>query len=88
LTKIGVPETEASVMDQLGTAMVSLAGLEQVFINNGCKTQALKVDPAYFKKHPVTAILHYTEGHFVVFIYKKRTICLCFLTLLMDKYIS
>jgi ABC-type bacteriocin/lantibiotic exporter with double-glycine peptidase domain len=73
LTKIGIPETEASVIDQFGIGtMVSLADLEQIFINNGFKTQALKVVPSYFEKHPVTAILHYTEGHFVVFIQEEN----------------
>jgi hypothetical protein len=69
LTKIGIPTTEQSIIEQFSSAsMLSLADLEKIFINHGFKTQLIKVSPEYFKKHPVTAILHLTEKHYIVFL--------------------
>jgi ABC-type bacteriocin/lantibiotic exporter with double-glycine peptidase domain len=73
LTNIGIPETESSLIRQIGTdSMLSLADLEKVFIDNGFKTQALKVEPSYFRKHTETAILHFSEKHFVVFLWEEN----------------
>jgi hypothetical protein len=73
LTKIGVPETESSLVERLGTvAMLSLADLEKVFVEKGFKTQLLKVTPAYFRKRPTTAILHFSGKHFVVFLQEEN----------------
>jgi ABC-type bacteriocin/lantibiotic exporter with double-glycine peptidase domain len=69
LSGTGFPETEASIIEETGTAsMLSLAGMERVFTGRGLKTQSLKVSPEYFKKHPVPAILHFSNQHFVVFL--------------------
>jgi ABC-type bacteriocin/lantibiotic exporter with double-glycine peptidase domain len=73
LTTIGIPESEASLIEQLGTAgMVSLADIEQVFRGKGFNTQSVKVAPEYFRNRPVPGILHFTEAHFVVFIREEQ----------------
>lgn len=69
LTKAGIPATESALIQHLGTdSMISLADIEQVFLDNGFKTQTLNVAPQYFKRRPATALLHFKEGHFAVFI--------------------
>jgi ABC-type bacteriocin/lantibiotic exporter with double-glycine peptidase domain len=69
LTNIGIAETEASIINETGTAsMLSLADMDRVFTGRGLKTQVLNVDPEYFKKQPVPAILHFSSRHFVVFL--------------------
>jgi ABC-type bacteriocin/lantibiotic exporter with double-glycine peptidase domain len=56
-------------MEETGTTlMLSLGEMDKVFKKRGLKTQALRVDPEYFKKHPATAILHFSSRHFVVFL--------------------
>jgi ABC-type bacteriocin/lantibiotic exporter with double-glycine peptidase domain len=69
LSKLGIQATETSIIKQLdSSSMLSLADLENVFSSYGFKTQLLKVQPTYFKRQPVTAILHFTQEHFVVFL--------------------
>jgi ABC-type bacteriocin/lantibiotic exporter with double-glycine peptidase domain len=69
LTNTGFPSTEASIIRETGTmTMLSLADMDHAFTSRGLKTQALKIDPGYFKKHPATAILHFSNRHFVVFL--------------------
>jgi predicted double-glycine peptidase len=73
LTNIGFRETEASIIAETGTdSMLSLAEMESVFVSRGFKTQLLKVSHKYFKKHPVTAILHFSSRHFVVFLHEEN----------------
>jgi hypothetical protein len=73
LTSIGFPETEASIIDETGTgSMLSLADMDRAFTGRGLKTQLLKVEPGYFRKHPETAILHFSENHFVVFLREEN----------------
>ena len=73
LTGIGFPTTEASIIEETGTAsMLSLADMEQVFISRGLRTQALGVERGYFKKRPVAAILHFSSQHFVVFLKEEN----------------
>jgi ABC-type bacteriocin/lantibiotic exporter with double-glycine peptidase domain len=68
LSGVGFPETEASIIEETGTAsMLSLADMDRVVASRGLKTQLLKVDPGYFKKRPVPAVLHFSSQHFVVF---------------------
>jgi hypothetical protein len=73
LSGVGVPKTEASIIEETGTAsMLSLADMEGVFTGLGFRTQALSVEPGYFKRHPKAAILHCTSQHFVVFLQEER----------------
>jgi ABC-type bacteriocin/lantibiotic exporter with double-glycine peptidase domain len=73
LSGIGFPATEASIIDETGTvSMLSLADMEQVFAGRGLKTQAVQVDPGYFKQHPASGILHFTNRHFVVFLREEN----------------
>ena len=52
--------------------MLSLADMGRVFAGRGLKTQALKVSPGYFEKHPAPAILHFSNNHFVVFLREEN----------------
>jgi ABC-type bacteriocin/lantibiotic exporter with double-glycine peptidase domain len=73
LSGVGFPVTEASIIAETGTAsMLSLADMDRVFTSRGFKTQLLKVDPGYFKKHPAAAILHFSSRHFVVFMKEEN----------------
>jgi ABC-type bacteriocin/lantibiotic exporter with double-glycine peptidase domain len=73
LTHIGFPATEGSLIRETGTdSMLSLADMEMVFTKRGLKTQLLQVDPQYFGKHPVAAILHFSSRHFVVFLREEN----------------
>jgi ABC-type bacteriocin/lantibiotic exporter with double-glycine peptidase domain len=73
LSGVGCPETEASIIEETGiSSMLSLADMNQVFTSRGFKTQLLKVDPEYFKERPVTAILHWSSQHFVVFLQEEN----------------
>jgi ABC-type bacteriocin/lantibiotic exporter with double-glycine peptidase domain len=73
LSGIGFQASEASIIDEMGTAaMLSLADMERVFAGRGLKTQLLQVDPGYFKQHPLPAILHFSSRHFVVFLREEN----------------
>jgi ABC-type bacteriocin/lantibiotic exporter with double-glycine peptidase domain len=73
LTNIGFQANETSLIRETGTSsMLSLADMDQAFTSRGLKTQALKIDPGYFKKHPATAILHFSNQHFVVFLQEEN----------------
>jgi ABC-type bacteriocin/lantibiotic exporter with double-glycine peptidase domain len=73
LSGVGFPETEASIIEETGTAsMLSLTDMDRAFTRRGLKTQLLNVDPGYFKKHPVPAILHFSSRHFVVFLQEEK----------------
>ncbi|MDR2211810.1 MAG: hypothetical protein LBO65_10175 [Spirochaetaceae bacterium] len=73
LSGAGFPETEASLIDETGTvSMLSLADMERVFTSRGLQTQMLKIDPAYFRKNPTPAILHFSSQHFVVFLNEEN----------------
>jgi ABC-type bacteriocin/lantibiotic exporter with double-glycine peptidase domain len=79
LTAVGLPTTENSIIRRTGTAsMLSLADLDDILVTRGLKTQLLKVSPAYLKKNPQSAILHFTESHFVVFLRGARGEALLF----------
>jgi ABC-type bacteriocin/lantibiotic exporter with double-glycine peptidase domain len=57
------------MIEQSGSSsMLSLADLERIALFYNFKTQLIKVEPSYFWSRPVSAILHLTEQHFVVFI--------------------
>jgi ABC-type bacteriocin/lantibiotic exporter with double-glycine peptidase domain len=73
LNSMGLKETETSIIDEIGTdSMLSLADMDRVFTSRGFKTQLLKVNPAYFRKHPTVAILHFSSRHFVVFLQENN----------------
>lgn len=73
LSGIGIPKTEASIVEETGmSSMLSLADMERVFTGLGLRTQALDLDPGYFKRRPVPAILHFSSQHFVVFLQEEN----------------
>jgi ABC-type bacteriocin/lantibiotic exporter with double-glycine peptidase domain len=73
LSGVGFPATEESIIRETGTSsMLSLADMNQVFTSRGLKTQILKIEPEYFKKHPAAAILHFSSRHFVVFMSSEQ----------------
>ena len=77
LTKVGINETEETIINYLDTdGMLSLADLEKVFIAYGFNTQVLKIKPSFFRKNPKASILHLKTNHFIVFLneHKKETI--------------
>ncbi|MDR1108618.1 MAG: hypothetical protein LBL19_06250 [Spirochaetaceae bacterium] len=79
LTATGIPTTENSIIRRTGTvSMLTLADLDDILVSRGLKTQLLKVSPAYFKKNPQSAILHFTESHFVVFLREEQGEALLF----------
>jgi ABC-type bacteriocin/lantibiotic exporter with double-glycine peptidase domain len=73
LSGVGISETEASIIEETGTAsMLSLADMDRAFTRRGFKTQLLKIDPEYFRERPVIAILHFSSQHFVVFLQEEN----------------
>lgn len=79
LTAVGIPTTEHTIIMRAKTAtMLSLADMDDILVTNGLKTQILKVSPAYFRKNQKSAILHFTENHFVVFLREEHGEALLF----------
>jgi ABC-type bacteriocin/lantibiotic exporter with double-glycine peptidase domain len=73
LSGIGFPETETSIIDEIGTqSMLSMADMDKVFTGRGLKTQLLSLKPSYFRKRPAAAILHFSSRHFVVFLSEEK----------------
>jgi ABC-type bacteriocin/lantibiotic exporter with double-glycine peptidase domain len=73
LSCLEFPATEASIIEETGTAsMLSLIDMERVFARRGLRTQALYVEPGYFKKQPVATILHFSSQHFIVFLKEEN----------------
>jgi ABC-type bacteriocin/lantibiotic exporter with double-glycine peptidase domain len=73
LSGLDFSASEASMVEETGTAsMLSLADMERVFALRGFRTQALSVEPGYFKRRPVACILHFSSGHFVVFLKEEN----------------
>jgi ABC-type bacteriocin/lantibiotic exporter with double-glycine peptidase domain len=73
LSNVGFPTSEGTIIQETGTStMLSLADMDQLFTSRGLKTQLLQVDPAYFRRNPTTAILHFSSQHFVVFLQEEN----------------
>jgi len=68
LTGAGFPATEEDIIRETGKrTMLSLRDMQEVTARRGLKSQALRVAPRYFQRHPTAAILHFSSKHFVVF---------------------
>jgi hypothetical protein len=89
LSNVGMETNEDFIVKQSGSSsMLSLADLERIALSYAFKTQLIKVEPSYFRNKPASAILHFTERHFIVFIQTINNEAIIFDPLYGQVYVS
>jgi ABC-type bacteriocin/lantibiotic exporter with double-glycine peptidase domain len=79
LSNVGILQTENDIVQLMGKdTMLSLSEMESTIKIFNLKTQILKINPNYFRKRPETAILHFSNQHFVIFIREENNTALIF----------